>query len=92
MVAGGSDRKTLSGAGATIMAKQLSLMCYLKKARVEKEDTLLPSSTESTQPSSSDSLTHKKARQVLAAAASCSLSTGHPDAGLPADLTAKLLF
>jgi len=88
MVAGGSDRNTLS---ATIMAKHLSLICYLKKQHLKKK-TPLPSSTESTQPSSSDSLTHKKAIQVLAVAASCSLSPGQPDAGLPADLTAILLF
>ncbi|CAM4658849.1 unnamed protein product [Leuciscus chuanchicus] len=48
----------------------------------------------STQPSSSDSLTHKKASQALVAAAACSLaavpviSPGQRDAGLPADLTA----
>lgn len=77
------------------MAKQVSLMFYLnKKKRVEEEDTPLPSSVESTQPSSSDSLTHKKASQALVAAAACSLaavpvlSPGQPDAGLPADLTA----
>lgn len=80
---------------AIIMAKQVSLMFYLnKKKRVEEEDTPLPSSAESTQPSSSDSLTHKKASQALVAAAACSLaavsvlSPGQPDAGLPADLTA----
>jgi len=60
-----------------------------KKARVEKEHTQLPSSTESTQPSSSDSLTHKKASQVLVAAASCSLvAVPVLFPGLPADLTA----
>ena len=54
----------------------------------------LPPSTESTQPSSSDSLTHKKASQVLVVAATCSLaavpvlSPGQPDVDLPADLTA----
>uniref|UniRef100_A0A8C9YWK2 TTF-type domain-containing protein n=1 Tax=Sander lucioperca TaxID=283035 RepID=A0A8C9YWK2_SANLU len=69
-------------------------MCYFKKARVEEEDSPLPPSTKSTQPSSSDSLTHKKPSQALVAAAACSvaavlvLSPGQPDAGLPADLTA----
>lgn len=75
------------------MAKQVSLMCYFKKARVEGEDSPLPPSTESTQPSSLDSLAHKKPSQVPVAAAACSvavpvLSPGQPDAGFPADLTA----
>jgi len=52
---------------------------FEKKARVEEEDTPLPLSTKSTQTSSSDSLTHKTASQVLAVAASCSLSPGQPD-------------
>jgi len=68
------------------MAEQSSLMCYLKKASIEEEDTPLPSSIELTQPSYSDSLAHKNGNDSPAACPSVPvLSPSQPDVGLPAD-------
>ena len=72
---------------ATTMAKQSSLMCYVKKTRLEEEDTPLPPSPESTQHSSSDSLAHSQVSPATCSPAPL-LSPSQPAAGLPADLSA----
>jgi len=78
------------------------LICFPNKMELLKQESLprkvigcygcLGFRQENSQPSSSESLTHKKSSQVLVADASCSLSPGQPDASLPANLTAILLF